>query len=65
MTESIWDVFVSHASEDASTVAQPLAAGLRRAGLKVWMDDEELQVGDSLRRRIDEGLARSRHAVIS
>jgi hypothetical protein len=59
-----FDVFVSHASEDKDEVVRPLAAALRDAGLSVWYDEFELRIGDSLRRKIDRGLARSRFGVV-
>jgi hypothetical protein len=59
-----WDVFVSHASEDKEAVAVPLVEELRAAGLKVWFDRTEISLGDSLRRKIDAGLARSRYGVV-
>lgn len=59
-----YDIFISHASEDKEEVATPLAEALRDAGLQVWYDAFELQVGDSLRRKIDQGLARSTFGVI-
>jgi hypothetical protein len=62
--EQVWDVFISHASEDKDSVAAPLALALQEAGLKVWVDHLELKVGDSLRRRIDHGISRSRFAVV-
>jgi TIR domain len=49
-----WDVFISHASEDKAKVARPLTELLQRAGLKVWLDENELTLGDSLSRKIDE-----------
>jgi hypothetical protein len=55
--QQVWDVFVSHASEDKAAVARPLAEHLRERGLTVWLDDSELRIGDSLRRKIDAGLA--------
>lgn len=61
---SAWDVFISHASEDKETVARPLATALGERGLKVWVDHLELKLGDSLRRRIDHGLSRSRFSVV-
>jgi RNA binding exosome subunit len=42
-------VFVSHASEDKEEVARPLATLLRDQGVKVWLDEQELHVGDSIR----------------
>jgi len=59
-----WDVFISHASEDKEKFVRPLAEGLRGSGLKVWYDEFELKVGDSLRRSIDRGLAHSRYGIV-
>lgn len=59
-----FDVFISHASEDKDEVARPLAAALQSAGLSVWYDEFELRIGDSLRRKIDKGLASSRFGVV-
>lgn len=62
--EASYDVFVSHASEDKEAVVRPLAHALREAGLRVWYDEFELHIGDSLRRKIDRGLARSRFGIV-
>ena len=59
-----FDVFVSHASEDKDKVVRPLATALQQAGLSVWYDEFELRIGDSLRRKIDKGLASSRFGVV-
>lgn len=59
-----WDVFISHASEDKSAVAIPLAEALHQRGVSAWLDKAELRIGESLRRRIDQGLAASRFAVV-
>jgi len=59
-----YDVFISHASEDKDTVVRPLAHALSNGGLSVWYDEFELHLGDSLRRKIDAGLARSRFGVV-
>lgn len=59
-----FDVFISHASEDKDAVVRPLAQALRVGGLEVWYDEFELKIGDSLRRKIDSGLARSRFGVV-
>lgn len=59
-----YDVFISHASEDKDEVVRPLANALRASGLKVWYDEFELRIGDSLRRKIDKGLANSRFGVV-
>jgi hypothetical protein len=59
-----FDVFISHASEDKDDVVRPLAIALQEGGLAVWYDEFELRIGDSLRRKIDKGLAKSRFGVV-
>ena len=59
-----YDVFISHASEDKDDVVRPLAYALKSEGLKVWYDEFELRIGDSLRRKIDIGLARSKFGIV-
>lgn len=59
-----WHVFISHASEDKEKVARPLAALLTKAGFRVWLDEAELTLGDSLRRKIDAGLAHSKYGIV-
>lgn len=59
-----WDVFISHASEDKDEIARPLYAALTELGVTVWFDEAELRIGDSLRRKIDKGLARSSFGVV-
>lgn len=59
-----WDVFISHAREDKEAVALPLAKLLADRGVKVWIDAHELELGDSLRGKIDEGLAQSQWGVV-
>jgi hypothetical protein len=59
-----YDVFISHASEDKDTVARPLAMALEHLELKVWLDEFELTLGDSLRRNIDLGLRTSTFGVV-
>lgn len=63
-SERDFDVFISHASQDKESVVRPLAKALRTGGLEVWYDEFELKIGDSLRRKIDSGLARSRFGVV-
>ena len=62
--ETEYDVFISHASEDKDEVVRPLAQALRNEGLSVWYDEFELRIGDSLRRKIDKGVATSKFGLI-
>jgi hypothetical protein len=41
-----------------------MAEALHSRGLKVWYDEFTLRIGDSLRRKIDEGLANSRVGLV-
>lgn len=59
-----YDVFISHASEDKEEVVRPLAIALQAKGVRVWYDEFEMKIGDSLRRKIDQGLANSRFGIV-
>ena len=59
-----YDVFISHASEDKDSIVRSLADELVARGLKVWYDEFTLSIGDSLRQKIDAGLARSRVGLV-
>lgn len=59
-----YDVFICHASEDKGAFVEPLAHELDRMGLYVWYDEFELNIGDSLRESIDEGLSESHFGVV-
>jgi hypothetical protein len=58
------DVFISHASEDKDEFVRPLANALMQHGLNVWYDEMTLLIGDSLRQKIDKGLANSRVGLV-
>jgi|tagenome__1003787_1003787.scaffolds.fasta_scaffold20935149_3 hypothetical protein len=63
-TGDTYDVFLSHASEDKQDVVDPLAAELTKRGIRVWLDSQQLTLGDSLGQKIDEGLAQSRFGAV-
>lgn len=51
------NAFVSHASEDKDSFAEPLSRKLAEFGVQPWLDLWEIQPGDSLVQRLfDEGL---------
>jgi hypothetical protein len=58
------DLFISHTSEDKDRFVRPLAEALRTRGVTVWYDDWELEVGDPLSERINDGLSHSRFGVV-
>jgi hypothetical protein len=61
--DKVWDVFICHASEDKESFVRPLVNALT-GSVKVWYDEMTLTVGDSLRQKIDHGLANSRFGIV-
>lgn len=59
-----FDVFISHASEDKEELVRELAEKSLAAGLAVFYDEKSIQWGQSLRERIEHGLANSSFAVV-
>lgn len=59
-----YDIFISHASEDKDAIARPLYNALIEKDISVWFDEAVLRLGDSLRRKIDEGLIKCRYGVV-
>jgi hypothetical protein len=59
-----YDAFISHASEDKVPFVRPIADRLVAAGFRIWYDEFELKVGDSLIESIDRGLSASRYAIV-
>lgn len=57
-------VYLAHASEDHDTLAKPLAEALMANGIEVWFDEWEIRTGDSLRRKMEEGLANCTHFLV-
>jgi hypothetical protein len=62
-SEREFDLFLSYATENKEFV-RPLADALIARGVRVWFDETEIGVGDSLRESIDKGLVRSRFGVV-
>ena len=63
-TEYEYDFFISHASEDKESFVRLLATELQKKGFKVWYDEFSLTLGDSLREKIDYGLANSCYGIV-
>jgi hypothetical protein len=60
---AMYDAFISHAFEDKA-LARPLAHGLSEKGFRIWYDEFELKVGDSLVESINRGLVNSRYGIV-
>jgi len=59
-----FDIFICHASEDKEKFVRQLVKELQKKKLRVWYDEFELKLGDSLRECIDKGLASSRYGAV-
>jgi hypothetical protein len=62
--KKLYDVFISHASEDKKTFVQALANRIKSEGIRVWYDKFTLKWGDGLRDSIDHGLSQSRFGIV-
>jgi TIR domain len=56
-------IFLSHNSEDKPTVRR-LAQSLNQLGIDAWLDEWELEVGDSLRRSVGAALEKSQYVGV-
>lgn len=59
-----YHVFISHASDDKVNFVRPLVDELLALECRVWYDEFALEIGDSLRQKIDLGLSKSQFGVI-
>lgn len=58
------DIFICHAFRDKESIVRPLRDALRRAGISVWYDEDEIHWGDPLEQLIKQGLAISRLVLV-
>lgn len=56
-------VYLAHASEDKDRV-RPIAEYLMAHGVDVWFDEWEIDLGDSLRQKMEEGLGAMTHFAV-
>ena len=56
-------VYLAHASEDKELV-RPLAQYLMDHGVETWFDEWEIEPGDSLRQKMEEGLGEMTHFMV-
>lgn len=57
------NVFISHRGSDAQQ-AEQLAIEIRNAGHQVWLDAWKIELGDSIIKRMDEGLEGATYVVV-
>lgn len=64
MTETKKDVFLCHATVDKNLIVNPISEGLEKAGISCWYDEAEIQWGDSITQKVNEGLMISRYVIV-
>jgi hypothetical protein len=58
------DVFLCHAGEDKSSVTNPLVEAFERENISYWYDEAEIKWGDSVTKKVNEGLNISRYVIV-
>lgn len=58
-----FDVFISHASEDKETVVRPIYEALQKAGINSFLDEVNMEWGDSLTEKINHALGQSKFVL--
>lgn len=56
----MYDVFISHASEDKDDIARPIYEACKSRGIVAFLDEEEIQWGDSLTEVLNHALGKSK-----
>lgn len=59
-----YDAFISHVAEDREEVVDPIYKALSESGFRIWHSSHELDVGHSLLRNIEQGMKKSRYAIV-
>lgn len=58
------DIFVCHASDDKEDIVRPMVEAFAEAGISCWYDEAEIQWGDSITQKVNEGLLKSQYVVV-
>jgi hypothetical protein len=58
------DVFISHASEDKKDYVYPLVEAFKKRKISYWLDEIEINWGDRITRKINEGLSDSKFVIV-
>jgi hypothetical protein len=58
-----YDAFISHSAKDREFVVR-LATDLKRAGIRVWLDQWDIRPGDSFATAVEQGLKESQFLLV-
>lgn len=59
-----YDFFISHAYEDKEEFVDEFVDELKKQDVRVWYDTDKLKLGDSMRKKIDRGLSKSKYGIV-
>lgn len=59
-----YDFFISHAFEDKEDFVDEFVDELKKQDIRVWYDNDKLKIGDSMRKKIDNGLRKSKYGIV-
>lgn len=62
--EEFYDVFLCHAGEDKDEYIKPLSNQLENAGISTWLDALRIEWGDSITKKVNEGLRISKYVIV-
>lgn len=58
------DIFICHASEDKEYIVRNMVEAFTEAKISCWYDEAEIQWGDSITQKVNEGLQMSQYVVV-
>lgn len=59
-----YDVFISHATKDKPKLVDAIQQELAALGINIWYDRNQINWGDSLTRKISDGLENSKYGIV-
>lgn len=64
MQGNVFDFFISYKQKDSSEFVNALADSMKKNGVEVWIDSDQMHIGDSILKSIDDGLKSSINAIL-
>jgi hypothetical protein len=58
------DIFICHATEDKELIVRPMVEAFNQAGISCWYDEAEIQWGDSITQKVNDGLRVSQYVIV-
>jgi len=58
-----YDVFISYGRNESKSLATRLKKNLEQKGYRVWLDQDDIELGVDFQERIDEGIAQSHNFI--